>query len=71
MQSAAAAPEPMFVPPTVELPREPVSMAAKPDKPQRRTGSPEVELAIDDVTVKIARGADAKVIAAVIDASTA
>jgi transposase len=70
VQAAIAAPEPMFVPAVVELPREPalVPTPAKPGKPRRRGASTAVELVIDGVAVKIARGADAAVIAAVIDA---
>jgi transposase len=68
VQGATPVPQPMFVPAIVELPREPVPVAAKPGKPRRRTGSTAVELVIDGVAVKIARGADAGVIAAVIDA---
>ena len=68
VQGVVAVPEPMFVPAVVELPREPVPVAAKPSKPRRRGASTAVELVIDGVAVKIARGADAAVIAAVIDA---
>lgn len=70
VQGATAAPQPMFVPAVVELPREPALVAsqAKPSKPRRRSASTAVELVIDGVAVKIARGADAAVIAAVIDA---
>lgn len=68
VQGAVAVPEPMFVPAIVELAREPVPVAAKPGKPRRRGASTAVELVIDGVVVKIARGADAGVIAAVIDA---
>lgn len=68
VQGAATMPEPMFVPAIVELPREPVPAPTKPGKPRRRGASAAVELVIDGVAVKIARGADAAVIAAVIDA---
>lgn len=70
VQGVAAAPQPMFVPAVVELPREPapVPAPAKPSKPRRRGASTAVELVIDGVAVKIARGADAGIIAAVIDA---
>lgn len=66
----ATMPEPMFVPAIVELPREPApgSAPAKPSKSRRRGASTVVELVIDGVAVKIARGADAGIIAAVIDA---
>lgn len=65
-QSMTAAPQPMFVPAVVERPRE--SAPATPSKPRRRGASSAVELVIDGVVVKIARGADAAVIAAVIEA---
>lgn len=70
VQGSPLAVEPMFVPAIVELPREPapVPAPAKPSKPRRRGASTAVELVIDGVAVKIARGADAAVIAAVIDA---
>lgn len=60
-------PEPLFVPAVVEP--EPVTAVAPKKKRTRRAGRPAaVELVIDGVAVKIARGADAGVIAAVIDA---
>lgn len=64
-----AAPEAMFVPAVIEP--EPVpAVAAAPRKKRVRRAHPAtaVELEIDGVSVKIARGADAGVIAAVIDA---
>jgi transposase len=64
-----AAQEPMFVPAVIEP--EPVALAAPVPKRKRVRRSHQaaaVELVIDGVAVKIARGADAGVIAAVIDA---
>ena len=66
----AIAPEPLFVPAVIE----PEPVAVPPPAPKKRRSRrvrPEaaaVELVIDGVAVKIARGADAAVIAAVIDA---
>ena len=57
-------PEPMFVPAVIE----PVPEPAKPGPTRRRGSSAAVELEIDGVAVRIARGAGAGVIAAVIDA---
>lgn len=70
VEGVAEAPQPMFVPAVIELPREPapVPAPAKLSKPRRRGASTAVELVIDGVAVKIARGADAGIIAAVIDA---
>lgn len=65
-RSVAVAPEPLFVPAVIE-PFSPL-VPAKPSRPRRRAASTAVELVIDGVAVKIARGADAAVIAAVIDA---
>ena len=65
----AIAPEPLFVPAVIEP--EPVTTQPAPKKKRSRRARPEaaaVELTIDGVAVKIARGADAGVIAAVIDA---
>ena len=66
----AIAPEPLFVPAVIEP--EPVAVPqSTPKKRRLRRVRPEaaaVELTIDGVAVKIARGADAAVIAAVIDA---
>lgn len=61
-------PEPLFVPAVIEP--EPVAAPAPKKKRVRRTrpAAAAVELEIDGVAVKIARGADAGVIAAVIDA---
>ena len=66
----APAPEPLFVPAVIELEPMTATVPAPRKKRSRRT-RPEaaaVELEIDGVAVKIARGADAGVIAAVIDA---
>ena len=65
-----ALPEPpMFVPALVVPTVDAVSPPARPGKARRqRRSSAAVELEIDGVAVKIARGADAGVIAAVIDA---
>lgn len=64
-RSARALPEPMFVPAVVD----PAPERSKPCRTRRRRGSSAaVELEIDGVAVRIARGADAGVIAAVIDA---
>lgn len=68
VQGAATMPEVMFVPAVVELPDEPSPVAMKTGKPRRRRRSAAVELVIDGVAVKIAQGADATVIAAVIGA---
>ncbi len=60
---------PMFVPAVIEPEADPALARAKPGKARRRRGaSAAVELEIDGVAVRIARGADAGVIAAVIDA---
>ena len=64
-----AEPEPLFVPAVIEP--EPMTTQPAPKKKRSRRARPEaaaVELTIDGVAVKIARGADAGVIAAVIDA---
>ena len=62
-------PEPMFVPAVIEPASDAVFERAKPSPARRRRGSSAaVELEIDGVAVRIARGADAGVIAAVIDA---
>lgn len=64
-RSAMSVPEPMFVPAVIE----PVPERANPGRTRRRRGaSAAVELEIDGVAVRIACGADAGVIAAVIDA---
>ncbi|WP_189677528.1 IS66-like element accessory protein TnpA [Sphingomonas glacialis] len=64
-RSARALPEPMFVPAVID----PVPERTKPGRARRRRyPSAAVELEIDGVSVRIARGADAGVIAAVIDA---
>ena len=65
-----AVPEPMFVPAVIAP--GPVAAAAAPlpgkKRVERSRSAAAVELIIDGVAVKIARGADAGVIAAVIDA---
>jgi len=60
---------PVFVPAVVEAAadNEPVPMARRPNK-RRRSKLSAVELEIDGVSVKISSGADAGVIAAVIEA---
>jgi transposase len=65
----ATAQAPSFVPAVIDpLPAsDPAPMARHPRK-RRRSKAGAVELEIDGVTVKIARGADAGVIAAVIEA---
>jgi transposase len=69
VQAGIAMAEPMFVPAVVEPVRELAPAIQKQSKPRRRRGtSTAVELDIGGVAVKIARGADASVIAAVIDA---
>lgn len=63
------APEPLFVPAVIELEPVTAAVAAPKRKRMRRARSAAVvELMIDGVALKIARGADAAVIAAVIDA---
>jgi transposase len=64
-----AAPSPSFVPAVIDpLPAsDPAPMARRSQK-RRRSKAGAVELEIDGVVVKIARGADAGVIAAVIEA---
>lgn len=67
--TARSLPEPMFVPAVIEP--EPAAVAMPKRKRARRSrsaGPAVVELVIGGVAVKIARGADAGVIAAVIDA---
>ena len=62
-------PEPLFVPAVIEA--EPVTAAApapRKKRTRRVRSAAAVELVIDGVAVKIARGADTAVIAAVIDA---
>ena len=66
----APAPEPLFVPAVIE-PEPMTATVPAPGKKRSRRTRPEaaaVELEIDGVAVKIARGADAGVIAALIDA---
>lgn len=57
-----------FVPAVVEPTTRPVSALARSTRRRRRNTTAAVELEIDGVAVKIARGADASVIAAVIEA---
>lgn len=65
--SAPAPPAPLFVPAVIEP--APTAVAPVPGKRSRRSRTAAaVELEIDGVVVKIARDADAGVIAAVIDA---
>jgi transposase len=66
---ASSAPAPLFVPAVIEQrPSPEATSVAK--RPRRRRGSPPsaVELEIDGVAVRIARGADKGLIAAVIEA---
>lgn len=64
-RSAMSLPEPMFVPAVID----PVAERARPNRTRRRRGSSAaIELEIDGVAVRIARDADAGVIAAVIGA---
>lgn len=68
---ALTAPEPMFVPAVIDHAPQPApaSSLVKASKPRRRgKAAAAVELEIDGVAVKIARGADATLIGAVIDA---
>jgi transposase len=58
----------MFVPAVVEPSKRPEPAAARRTRRRRRATATAVELEIDGVAVKIARGADASVIAAVIEA---
>jgi transposase len=58
----------MFVPAVVEPCPRPDPAAARRTRRKRRAAGAAVELEIDGVTVKIARGADTSVIAAVIEA---
>ena len=68
-RSAMLFAEPMFVPAVIEPAVNAVPEHAKPDRARRRRGSSTaVELEIDGVEVRIARGADVDVIAAVIGA---
>ena len=66
--TALAPPELMFVPAVIEPEPPPSLVPVKRSKPRRRGTTAAVELEIDGVAVKIARGADAAVISAVIDA---
>ena len=70
--TVAATPEPLFVPAVIDLQSAPVAVERTPIVRKRRARrareATAVELEIDGVSVKIARGADAGVIAAVIDA---
>lgn len=62
-------PSPSFVPAVIEpLPMNEPAPAAKRSRQRRRSKASAVELEIDGVAVKIGRGADAGVIAAVIEA---
>ena len=68
--SALTPPEPMFVPAVIDQAPEPAAASPVKASKVRRRGKAQaaVELEIDGVAVKIARGADATLIAAVIDA---
>lgn len=61
-------PAPLFVPAVIEPEPMMASMPASKKKRMRRAPAAAIELMIDGVVVKIGRGADAAVIAAVIDA---
>ena len=61
-------PEPLFVPAVIEPVLAPQPVPEKKRSRRTRIDAAAVELVIDGVAVKIARGADAGVIAAVIDA---
>jgi transposase len=67
---ALTPPDPMFVPAVIDQAPEPASAPVPLKAKARRRGkaAAAVELEIDGVAVKIARGADATLIAAVIDA---
>lgn len=67
---ALAVPEPMFVPAVIDQAPEPAPASPVKASKVRRRGkaAAAVELEIDGVAVKIARGADATLIGAVIDA---
>lgn len=60
-------PKPLFVPAVIE-PEPVTAVAPKKQRTRHARSSAAVELVIDGVAVKIAQGADASVIAAVIDA---
>jgi transposase len=67
--TARSLPEPMFVPAVIEPePAATLEPARRRARPARFAEATAVELVIDGVAVKIARGADAGVIRAVIDA---
>ena len=66
--SIAPEPEPLFVPAVIEPVPAPQPAPRKKRSRRTRAEAAAVELVIDGVAVKIARGADAGVIAAVIDA---
>lgn len=71
-KAALAAGPPTFVPAIIELdpqsPQVPSSSTKRRRTRRSRSAGTAIELEIDGVAVKIAQGADAKVIAAVIDA---
>lgn len=68
-EAVAIEPEPFFVPAVIVPQSTPVPPAPRKRRARRaREAAAAVELEIDGVSVKIARGADAGVIAAVIDA---
>jgi transposase len=66
--AVATEPEPFFVPAVIVPQSTPVPPAPRKRRARRTREATAVELEIDGVSVKIARGADAGVIAAVIDA---
>jgi transposase len=67
-EAVAIEPEPFFVPAVIAPQSTPVPPAPRKRRVRRAREATAVELEIDGVSVKIARGADAGVIAAVIDA---
>ena len=67
-EAAAIEPEPFFVPAVIAPQSTPVPPAPRKRRARRAREATAIELEIDGVSVKIARGADAGVIAAVIDA---
>jgi transposase len=66
--AAASVDAAMFVPAVIELPPSPAAPPPPKRRQARRSGATAIELEIDGVAVKIAQGADAGVITAVIDA---
>lgn len=66
--AAASVDAAMFVPAVIEPPPSPAAPPPPKRRRARRSGATAIELEIDGVAVKIAQGADAGVITAVIDA---